>query len=280
MTVIFNRLPHFYRIQSTTESLNNCSSWKGACAVWHAEVRRETTPDQRTKHNSASFPSVICRHATLCFLVNPLWDRRNSALASDVADIWPNSLFDKYKGFKDLFHPFNVHIRGDNEAPQTLQVWIYVQFNVRLHTRGLNRSVDQLCGRLQIWSCSWDEHRWGPVNIIWQRKRWPTALHTSTIFKGLAEESVLVYVGFGLISGDWSCSEKHFCGWPLHYLWFSCNGQRLLTGDINPVSIISHLITTGHTEIIEKEQVTSFCVFWIRELVLCLLLHPHHILLV
>lgn len=50
----------------------------------------------------------------------------DSFLPSDVADIFPDSLFDKQNGFKYLFHPFYVHIRGDNE------------FNAHRHFKGFN----------------------------------------------------------------------------------------------------------------------------------------------
>lgn len=83
----------------------------------YAGVRGQTTSDQPTKHSSASVPSVVFRHKTLCFLFIPPSRRAGCFfLPSEVADILPSSLFDKQKGFKDLFHPFNIYTpEGDNE---------------------------------------------------------------------------------------------------------------------------------------------------------------------
>lgn len=76
----------------------------------YAGVRGQTTSDQPTKHSSASVPSVVFRHKTLCFLFIPPSRRAGCFfLPSEVADILPSSLFDKQKGFKDLFHPFNIY---------------------------------------------------------------------------------------------------------------------------------------------------------------------------
>lgn len=38
----------------------------------------------------------------------------------------------------------------------------------------------------------------------------------------LAEKQVRIYLGSVLIRGDWSCWEKHSCGWPRLSLWFGC----------------------------------------------------------
>lgn len=78
-------------------------------ALAYTGVGGERTPDQPTKHICASVSSAVFQHMTLRFQLILLSRLARCFLPSEVADILPSSLFDKQKGLKDLFHPFNMY---------------------------------------------------------------------------------------------------------------------------------------------------------------------------